>query len=162
MDRGVYEITVADAPPTPVVVAMGSPPSPDALPDTILRLSRAAYAALDGVDVGPLGCNVVLYEDGVPDIQVGVAVGFTAAFVPIAVAVADDGPPVGASVLPAGVGCWTLHVGPYHELGPAHGAVRRWCAANGHELAGPHWEIYRDWNDDPAKLETEVWYLLRS
>jgi hypothetical protein len=28
-------------------------------------------------------------------------------------------------------------------------------------LAGVDWEVYGDWNDDEAKLETHVYYLLR-
>jgi hypothetical protein len=39
--------------------------------------------------------------------------------------------------------------------------VSRWCAAEGRGLAGPRWEIYGDWHDDPAELRTEVYYLLR-
>lgn len=35
-------------------------------------------------------------------------------------------------------------------------AVRAWYVAGGLELAGPNWEIYGDWNDDPAKLETAM------
>ncbi len=31
----------------------------------------------------------------------------------------------------------------------------------GLELAGPRWEIYGDWREDPADLETEVYYLLQ-
>ena len=38
---------------------------------------------------------------------------------------------------------------------------QRWCAANGHALAGVSWEIYGHWNDDPSKLETRVGYLLQ-
>jgi hypothetical protein len=33
-------------------------------------------------------------------------------------------------------------------------------AASGRALAGPRWEVYGDWRDDPAELETEVYYLL--
>jgi len=31
----------------------------------------------------------------------------------------------------------------------------------GRQLAGPRFEVYGDWRDDPAQLETEVYYLLR-
>jgi effector-binding domain-containing protein len=66
-----------------------------------------------------------------------------------------------ASVLPAGQAATTVHRGPYDRLGDAHRAIRTWCAKNGHDLAGPRWEVYGDWRDDPADLETEVFYLLR-
>ena len=38
--------------------------------------------------------------------------------------------------------------------------IVEWCRANGHALSGTSWEIYGDWTDDPAKLETTVGYLL--
>ena len=62
---------------------------------------------------------------------------------------------------PTGRAAVSKHVGAYHRIGEAHHAVRRWCAAHGHELAGVDWEVYGDWNDDEAKLETHVYYLLR-
>jgi hypothetical protein len=29
-------------------------------------------------------------------------------------------------------------------------------------LAGPNWEIYGDWNDQPDQLRTDVFYLLKN
>ena len=43
----------------------------------------------------------------------------------------------------------------------AHDAVMAWCRQHGHETALPFWEIYGDWDDDPAKLRTDVLYLLK-
>jgi effector-binding domain-containing protein len=54
-----------------------------------------------------------------------------------------------------------LHVGPYDRLSEAHVAIQKWCAENGYVPAGVDWDVYGDWNDDPAKLETRVFYLLR-
>ena len=65
-----------------------------------------------------------------------------------------------ASATPAGRIATATHVGPYERLGDAHDAVQRWCRDNHHGLAGIEWEIYGDWNDDPAKLETRVCYQL--
>jgi len=65
-----------------------------------------------------------------------------------------------ASATPAGRVATATHVGPYEHLGDSHEAVQRWCTANNQRLAGIEWEIYGDWNDDPAKLETKVCYLL--
>jgi effector-binding domain-containing protein len=70
-----------------------------------------------------------------------------------------------ASALPVGMVVSTVHLGPYQKLGEAHGAIKAWCARNGHELAGPKWEIYghwlEEWNKDPSKIRTDVFYLLR-
>jgi effector-binding domain-containing protein len=67
---------------------------------------------------------------------------------------------VACVMTPAGRVATTLHRGPYAQLGQAHAAVQQWCAANGHKVAGIEWETYGDWDDDPAKLETRVTYLL--
>jgi hypothetical protein len=32
----------------------------------------------------------------------------------------------------------------------------------GREIALPFWEVYGDWSDDPAKLRTDVLYLLKN
>lgn len=68
------------------------------------------------------------------------------------------------SATPAGIVASATHFGPYGGLGAAHGAVRQWCHANGHRLAGPHWEIYGhwlpEWNSDPSRIRTDVHYLL--
>lgn len=62
---------------------------------------------------------------------------------------------------PHGTAATVLHVGPYDRLGKAHNAVRSWCLANGHQLTKVSWEIYGDWEEDPNKLCTEVFYLLK-
>jgi effector-binding domain-containing protein len=61
---------------------------------------------------------------------------------------------------PAGEVVRTVHVGPYDRLGDAHNAIHAWCAANNRKIAGASWEIYGDWKDDPALLETTIKYLL--
>jgi effector-binding domain-containing protein len=97
--------------------------------------------------------NVFLYDDADPGlIELGVQVE----------EVFDDGDTVVCSATPAGTIATTTHVGPYAELGAAHSFVRAWCGDEGHMIAGPFWEIYGDWDDDPTKLETEVCYLLRT
>jgi len=96
--------------------------------------------------------NVFVYDDSAPGvIEFGVQVDTEF----------EDGDVVMCSETPAGTIATTTHVGPYDELGAAHSAVRAWCLDEGRPIAGPFWEIYGDWNDDPAKLETEVCYLLR-
>ena len=49
-----------------------------------------------------------------------------------------------------------LHVGPYDRLSEALVAIQAWCAENGYAPAGVDRDVYGDWNDDPAKLETRV------
>ncbi|MFF5288386.1 GyrI-like domain-containing protein [Paractinoplanes globisporus] len=97
------------------------------------------------------GCpNVMLYLDDVPHVEVGVLFSQP---VPLA-------EPVVLSELPGGRVAMTVHRGPYATLGEAHDAVQSWCVAHGLPLAGPRWEIYGSHRDDPAELETTVYYLL--
>lgn len=67
---------------------------------------------------------------------------------------------------PVGEVATVTHFGPYGALGAAHQAVRDWCAANGRTPAGPNWEMYghwlQEWNNDPSKIRTDVFYLLRN
>ena len=68
------------------------------------------------------------------------------------------------SATPPGPTASVTHYGPYSGLGAAHEAVRTWCEANHHRLAGPNWEIYghwqNEWNSDPSLIRTEVCYQL--
>ena len=62
---------------------------------------------------------------------------------------------------PSGEAAVVRHVGPYDGLAGAHSAIHAWAKESDRALAGTSWEIYGDWNEDPAKLETWVMYLLR-
>jgi hypothetical protein len=46
-------------------------------------------------------------------------------------------------------------------MGETHDAILAWTRANGRALARRSWEIYGDWSDDPAKVETTICYLLK-
>jgi effector-binding domain-containing protein len=99
------------------------------------------------------GRNLAVYregEDGQLDVEVGVEV---------AGPFAGDGE-VSCSATPGGTVATTVHLGPYHRLGEAHDAVFQWCQHSHQKLAGLNWEIYGHWDDDPAKLQTDVFYLL--
>jgi effector-binding domain-containing protein len=100
------------------------------------------------------GRHVAVYLDGQINLEVGVEL---------------DTPFAGygevvASATPPGPVATTTHYGPYGLLHEAHEAIRRWCGENGQTLAGPNWEIYGhwkdEWNNDPSKICTEVFYLL--
>ena len=93
--------------------------------------------------------NVMLYKDDVPNVEVGVLASGPFSQVGNVI----------PSALPGGPSAAATHRGPYAELGLTHRAVRDWCAALGRRLAGPRWEIYGHWRQDPSELETEVHYL---
>ena len=96
------------------------------------------------------GRHVALYLDCDINLEVGAEVDQ---------AFAGDGRVV-CSQTPAGLVATTAHFGPYNRLGDAHDAIHKWCAAKGHTFAGPSWEVYGHWTDDPALLRTDVFYLL--
>ena len=61
---------------------------------------------------------------------------------------------------PAGQSAAVTHFGPYSDLGRAYEELVRWSGAGGHREAGVSWEIYGDWDEDPARLRTDVYLLL--
>jgi effector-binding domain-containing protein len=100
------------------------------------------------------GRNVAIYWDGSIRLEVGVELDQ-----PL-----PEGGDVVRSATPAGPAASLAHFGPYHTLGNTHAAIRDWCAANGHHLAGPNWEVYghwqADWDANPSRIRTDVFYLL--
>jgi predicted transcriptional regulator YdeE len=123
------------------------------------RLSADLIALLDQVwpvlreQGARTGHNVVIYHPGgngelVIDAGVEVQDGFTARG------------PVHRVDTPAGEVAATTHFGDYADLGGAYAALERWCAASGRAPAGTRWEVYGDWEEDPARRQTDVYFLL--
>lgn len=100
----------------------------------------------------PAGRHVAVYLDASIRLEVGVemAVPFTE----------ENG--VVRSATPAGLTACVTLLGPYDQLRAAHGGIHAWCAAQGHRLAGPNWEIYGhwqpEWNTDPSRVRTDIFY----
>jgi effector-binding domain-containing protein len=144
-----YEVTMkaVEARPTAVVPATTTW---QAFPKLWLELSNEVWACLRAGGI-TRGCrNIMLYWDDVPHVEVGVEL-----LVPCPLSGR-----VIASSLPAGQVAMTTHWGAYSQLGEAHQAVMDWCAAQGKPKTGTRWEVYGPHNDDPAKVWTEVYYLL--
>lgn len=100
------------------------------------------------------GQNIFIYRDGSKDeVTVEVGVEVDAAFESV------DG--VLSAATPAGAVASTVHIGPYSGLGAAHKAVIRWCNEHRRTRANVWWEIYGDWHEDAAQLQTEVFYSLQ-
>ena len=142
-----YTVRLVDAGPSPTAVVPAAT-SWSEYPSLWRVLLDEVYAAVAGGTIEQDGQNVMLYLDDTPRVEVGIQV--TGSF-----------PPVGRvvpSALPVGPAAMTVHLGPYARLDDAHLAVRNWCAMHQHRPTGVRWEIYGDWTEDPARLETEVWY----
>lgn len=66
--------------------------------------------------------------------------------------------------LPATTVAWTMHRGPYDEIGPAYHTITGWIQEHGHEIVGPPREIYLSdpsETPDPADNLTEVQFPIR-
>lgn len=140
-------VTNVEARPTAVVSAQTTWQE---FPTLWRKLSDEVWACLNAGGIYR-GCRVImLYWDDVPHIEVGVEL-----LVPC--------PLTGrviASALPAGQVAMTTHWGPYSELGAAYQAVIDWCATQGRQRTSTRWEVYGPHNADPAKVWTELYWLL--
>lgn len=99
------------------------------------------------------GHNVVVYypgQGGTFPIVAGVEV-FTD--------FADHGEVRPAST-PSGDTAATAHYGEYSDMAGPYEALEQWCKDNGRRAAGVSWEICGDWDDDPVKRRTDVYFLL--
>ena len=150
-----YEITLARVPPVRLAVFPTR-----ATRQTLGRVitSGPVWTFLRALGIRTAGHNVVVYRSRAGEaaalgeflLEVGADV-----FEPFAEA---EG--VVNATTPAGLSASTRHTGPYSEMGGAHEAILAWCRANGRRLAGPSWEVYGHWTDDPAALETDIFYLV--
>jgi len=100
------------------------------------------------------GRHVAIYWDGSIRLEVGVELDQEF----------EEANDIVRSATPAGPAASVVHFGPYQQLGAAHEAIRHWCSAQGHRLAGPNWEVYghwqEEWNRDPSRIRTDVFYQL--
>lgn len=126
-----------------------------------LLTESAVYAYLERVGVRQHGHNVIVYWDEDEKALLGTDEGLV---IEVGVQVSrpfESEGRVTCSATPGGTAATAVHIGPYHQLGKAHEAIRDWCRRNHRPIAGPNWEVYGDWNDDPSQLRTDVFYLLK-
>jgi hypothetical protein len=45
-------------------------------------------------------------------------------------------------------------------MAPAYASLSRWCESHARRATGVSWEVYGDWEDDPRKRRTDLFYLL--
>ena len=114
----------------------------------VYALSKAGAIELDGQ-------NIFVYSGdahGEADVEFGV--GTKRSF--------DRMGAVVHSATPSGEVATTAHWGDYADLGAAHDAVKAWCRSHGRSVAGPRWEVYGHWSDNPATRRTDIFYLLKA
>ncbi|HEY3291528.1 MAG TPA: GyrI-like domain-containing protein [Anaerolineae bacterium] len=143
----------------PLAVAKGIAHRND-LPQVIRMLFDKVYGELPKTKVKQTGQNVILYvgspEAPAMDSPEGMLIE---AGVQVAAPFTDGGALI-SSATPAGNVATVAYYGPYDKMAPAYDALNKWCADNGYKPSGTSWEIYGDWEDDPAKLRTDIYLLL--
>lgn len=145
-----YQVTVTDVVARPTAVVPATTTWRD-FPTLWRELLDEVWACLRAGGINH-GCrNIMLYWDDLPRIEVGVEL-----LVPCPLSGR-----VVVSALPAGQVAMTVHRGSYSGLAAAHRAVLDRCAAQGKQTTSTRWEIYGPHNDDPARVWTEVYYLLK-
>lgn len=146
------EIVQCQSAPTAVVKSDTAFPE---LSADIRKGMDSVYALLPTLKIAPHGHNIVLYKGAVMPGPAPIEVG-----VIVAKAFEKTGA-VEPSALPAGEAVRTVHVGPYFEMRRSYLRLEEWLANSGRRRTGLSWEIYGDWNDDPAKLVTEIYIQLQ-
>lgn len=136
----------------PLVAATGQVAMAD-IPAKMIEKMDAVWAFIRANGVTGTGHNVWLYRprpDGVMDVEVGVQVA----------APVDVPADLVCTQTPAGTAAHTFHYGEYDALPSVYSALFQWCAEHNHAPAGTNWEVYGDWDDDPARRRTDVYCLI--
>jgi effector-binding domain-containing protein len=116
--------------------------------DTIVLV----YDFLKTAPIASDGHNVVVYRDVEEGLELEVGVQVSGTF--------EGKDAVQCTRSPGGRAAHTAHYGDYAGLGAAFVAIRQWCKDEGLSLAGPRWEVYGDWDDNPARRRTDLYVLL--
>jgi effector-binding domain-containing protein len=146
-----YEVRIEHVAPRPLA-AMSTTTTHRQLGADIVRLLDVIWPFLREQNVRT-GHNVVVYHGSSGDtLRVDVGVETFSEF-------AGRGD-IRRTSTPSGVVVTTAHHGEYSDLTLAYAALERMCRNIGRRPAGVNWELYGDWDDDPARRRTDVFFLL--
>lgn len=146
------EISIVTVEEQPLLAARTSATFTE-VPAKFLPLMERVGAFVREHGVEGAGQNVWFYREVSGDrMEVDVAVQ-----VPASTGAADG---LVRSATPAGRCAHAVLYGDYSGIPGVHQAIHRWCAEQNLVLAGPCWEVYGEWHEDPAKLRTDMYHLL--
>lgn len=148
-----YEVHLETVQPRMLAAARGLCTAMPDIPAKIHELLDQVWPYVRQQQIQTTGINVVLYRPEPEGLRMEAGVWVLSAF--------PESPQVIQTSTPGGLAATTTHMGPYYGIPNAHDAILKWCAANHRERAGPTWEVYGHWSDDPAKLRTDIFHLLR-
>ena len=151
----VYEVAIEDVAPRRLAAVRESLRQSE-IPQRIQSLLGEVWTHLRANGV-PTDHNIAVYEralqrDGELVLDAVFGVEVLADFEPNARVVKAS--------TPTGRVATAVHWGDYSGISEAHAALDQWCSEHGFRSDGPHWEVYGDWFDDPAKVRTDVFVLL--
>lgn len=148
-----YTVTLHNAQPRPIAAVRARLPIRE-VPRRFGQYLDQVYAAAKAGAIELDGQNIFVYSGdsgGEADVEFGV--GARQSFEPTGNVV--------LSATPSGAVATATHWGDYAGLGAAHNAVIAWCRSQKRPIAGPRWEVYGHWSDNPATRRTDIFYLLR-
>ncbi len=125
------------------------------IPERITGLFDIVYRWIDGADVVQTGHNYALYDRFCAE-GMRMRVGF-----PVSTSFKDDGP-VLCLEMPPVLAVHLRHQGPYSGLHSTYLRLNEWCEEQSLERGALNWEVYGHWDDDPAKLITDVYIQLET
>ena len=150
-----YEVTVKEVTPEPFAGVRGTYRISD-LAGVMGREFGRIMAAIASQGVSPAGGALTVYHAWTEDaVDAEIAFTIEGDFAP-----QEDVKP---GMLPGGKVAFTVHVGPYDQIGAAYEAIQQHAEANGLILADMMWERYlTDPADEPDlnKHVTEVFWPL--
>lgn len=112
--------------------------------DEIKKLLDHVLGIIRGRSIANKGINWVIYDAG--------ALFARAELIPAEMEVSG----LERRVVRLGRHAYWKHVGPYQLLGETCAAMKKSVEVQGLRPGAPLIEIYGHWNEDPAKLETEI------
>lgn len=149
-----FEVSIVPTTAQPAAVVRARLPW-NKLGGNLIPLLDQVYVAVRAGKVIQTGQNIFIYRDPSKDtVTVEIGVEVSKPFEPVGEVVYTETPTGSAAV--------AEHIGPYAGLGGAHKAVIAWCDQHGYQRTGVYWELYGDWEEDPARLSTKVYYALAS
>lgn len=153
-----YDVKIKEVEAQPVL-AIRTRTTLAELPSLMGQRLGALFGYLGPMGVRPVGPPFSIYHD--PEFKeddLDWEVGL-----PVERKVTGDASMIGRE-LPGGKVAFTMHAGPYDEIGPAYQALMTWVRERGHETLGPPREIYLvgpGEGRDPTEYRTEIVWNIR-
>lgn len=124
----------------------------DEIPSRITGMFDTVYTWLPESGATQTGHNYAIYRHTADGMHMRVGFPVSAAF--------EDTESVECLLFPGSEAAHIMHQGSYDGIPGAFGILHAWCNESGLALAGLNWEVYGDWQDDPAMLTTDIYLRL--